>query len=313
MKIVFFGSDHFSRIIVAACRGTSHTIQAIVTTPDTKKGRGQQESEALLKMYAREHALTFFQPDDLKDPRILSSLNDLGADIFLVVSYGKILPHDMLVLPRLYCINIHPSLLPKYRGPSPVPYTLLYGDTKTGFTVITLNEKVDSGDILYQEAMSIDTMINAYELTLRIARSAGEKIGAILDMIDEGTVSREPQDERKASYVPLLKKQDGLLDWNTRTEQLHNTIRALVPWPSAYTSFNNKMLKIYQSSPVENIHARQTAQPGTIVEINKDGWLTVKTQDGYLRIHDVHYAGKKRMSAYEWVQGQRLKEGDTIG
>ena len=313
MKIVFFGSDNFSLIIIASLIHTSHTTSAIVTTPDAKKGRGQHLSASPLKICAREHDIPCLQPDNLSDAEVLSVLKDLRADLFFIVSYGKILPSEVLCLPRLYCITIHPSLLPKYRGPSPIPYTLLHGDTETGFSVIKLSEKVDSGDIIYQETIAIDTMINAHELSNTIALYAAGKLRDILEMIERGTVRFRPQDERNASYAPFLKKEDGLLDWNTSSEKVHNRIRALIPWPCAYTYFRHKMLKIYKSHPSRTIKEIHPEQPGIIVEINKQGWMTVKTHDASLRLLEVQYEGKKRMNAYEWAKGQRVKEGEKLG
>ncbi len=314
MKIVFFGSDNFSLVIAASIINKSHTIEAIVTGPDIKKGRGQQPYESLLKEFSRESNILCMQPDVLSGDEVLSGLKKFDSVLFLIVSYGRILPPDILHIPKFYCINIHPSLLPKYRGPSPVPYTLLNGDTETGFTIIKLNEKVDCGDIIYQEKITIDNGINSMELIEKIAQCAGRRLGDVLDDIESGKVRLTKQDEASASYAPFLEKKDGLIDWNTSCDEVHNKIRALIPWPSAYTYYNGKMLKIYKSICLkEKIEDVNKSNAGTVVEINKQGWITVKVKDGFIRLLDVQYEGKRRMNAHQWAIGQRLEKGEGLG
>ncbi|MBU1863189.1 MAG: methionyl-tRNA formyltransferase [Candidatus Omnitrophica bacterium] len=313
MKIVYFGSDNFSRCILEAVLNTDHTVSAIVTTPDRKKGRGQCALRAPLKHIAQEKSIPCLQPEVLSSAETVAFLASLGADLFMIVSYGKILPEAVLDIPRLYALNIHPSLLPKYRGPSPINYTLLNGERESGFTVIKLNTRIDSGDIIFQKKVAIDDTINAYELMEMIASMAAQEIDTLLTMVEDGTAPLMTQDEGGVSYAPLLKKEDGHIDWNKPAQDIHNMIRAFVPWPSAYTFLKGKRLTVHRSVVDQDRKIDDGNKAGTIVAIHKDGWVRVTTRDGYLNLHEVQMEGKKRMNAFEWTKGQRISVGDTLG
>lgn len=313
MKIIYFGSDRFARIILERILTSVHTVSAVVTAPPAKKGRGRHCSETPVAVFASEHSIPRLMPQSLKDPAFHTALSAHAADLFVVVSYGKILPSSLLGIPALYAINIHPSLLPKYRGPSPINHALLNGDTMTGISVIRLNEKIDSGDIFFQETIPIDAEVNAEELTIRLAEAAADRIEEVLDMCARGAVRFIPQDESTRSYAPLLKKEDGCIDWQAQAEVIHNRIRALVPWPSAYTYYKEKLLKLYRSAPVVAEQPESASPAGTVVALSPQGWFDVQTGRGILRVFSVQYEGKKRMSGFDWANGQRLKVGVSLG
>jgi len=309
VKIVYFGSDQFSETILARIFDLPHTISAIVTAPDAKKGRGQHSASTPVALFARSHEIPCLQPLCLKDESFIDELSACAADLFVVVSYGKILPAQLLNIPRLYAINVHPSLLPKYRGPSPINYTVLNGDTETGISVIRLNETIDGGDIFVQEKLTIDSSINAEELERVLADAASEYIETAISLCETDSGEFIPQDEATRSYAPLLKKEDGLIDWKNEACVIHNQIRALIPWPSAYTHFQGKLLKFYRSECLSGTGAHEHALPGCIVSISHEGCIDVQTGSGIIRLFEVQYEGKRRMSAFDWCNGQHIKEG----
>jgi methionyl-tRNA formyltransferase len=315
VKIIYFGSDRFARIILERILKTPHTLSAVVTAPPAKQGRGRQSAETPVSIFASEESLPRLMPQSLKDPAFHTELSSFCADLFVVVSYGKILPAALLAIPALYAINIHPSLLPKYRGPSPINHALLNGDSMTGISVIRLNEKIDSGDIFFQESIPLDTEVNAEELTISLAEAAALRIEEILGMCERGEVTFIAQDESTRSYAPLLKKEDGRIDWEASAEAIHNRIRALVPWPSAYTYYKGKSLKLHRSTRAgtEDPVGGDPDSAGTIIALSPKGWFEVQTGGGILRVCTVQYEGKKRMSGFDWCNGQRLKVGDCLG
>lgn len=313
MKIIFFGSDHFAEIILKALHTSKcGTLLAVITTPDAKQGRGQHVASPPVKVYAQKMNLPCLQPPKLKNPDFLATLANFSADIFFVVSYGKILPREVLQIPKYYSINIHPSLLPKYRGPSPINYALLNGDSETGFSVIKLNEKIDGGDLFYQERLLIDSRINAVELTELLAHAAAMHIAEIISACESSSVTFSPQDDSVSSYAGLLKKSDGIIDWSRSATSIHNKVRALLPWPTAFASYKGKMLKLYSTDVVSDCDETQVYSPGTIVAIHKSGGMDVATNAGIIRVFELQYEGKKRMRAFDWCNGQRVSVGEAL-
>jgi len=313
VNIIFFGSDTFSVPFLHALIASRHTIKAVVTSPDSKKGRGQQVGTPLLKTIAQEHSLSCFQPTTLKDGNFEKTISPMAVDLFVVVSYGKILPDQILSMPSHYCLNVHPSLLPRYRGPSPIPYALLHGDEKSGYTIIRLNEKIDSGDVAFQECIAVNSGVNAEELALLISSKAAEKLIDVIDSIENDQVKFRSQDDEGVSYAPLIKKNDGCIKWDDSAKTIHNMVRAFVPWPSAYTFFNNKRIKIILTE-LSNSSAEQSKNDaGKVMTLDKSGFIAVGSREGILIVREVQQEGKKKMNAYEWSKGQHVKEGDFFG
>lgn len=309
MKIVYFGSDYFAQAVLDELVSSVHDICAVVTTPDAAKGRGRRFARSAVKEYAIDKHLPCLEPSDLKEENFLTKIRAYQADIFIVVSYGKILPRLLLDVPKKYTINIHPSLLPKYRGPAPINHCLLNADTVTGISVITLNEAIDAGAVIYQEKVAIDKEINSEELTELLARRARNCIGSVLEAISEDRVSPIGQNEDEHTYAPRMHKEDGRITWQESADEIHNKVRAYVPWPSAFTDFKGKRLKILRTRVSDC--PPDGGEPGSIVSIHKGGWITIQCAKGCIEVHEVQYEGKKRMNAYEWAKGQRLSEGDT--
>ena len=310
MKVVYFGSDNFSADILNSLFDSEHVLVGIVTTPDVKKGRGQFLAKSPLKKIAEEKNIVCMQPVDLCEPLFLAELRDLNADIFVVVSYGKILPKVILGLPGFSCINVHPSLLPKYRGPSPVNYTLLNGDKYAGVTFIKLNEEIDAGDIYFQEEILIDYDINAEELLFKLGEIAGGHLAEILTAIENDSVHAVSQDNSTKSYAPLLTKNMGRINWSLSAVEIHNRVRALVPWPVAFSYFSDKYVKIYHSAADDKLNISDDITPGTIVDVSKENGIGIKCGKGVLYLIEIQMEGKKRMKAFDWANGRHLQKGE---
>lgn len=310
MRLVFFGSDDFAAVILKALISSEHDVCAVVTKPDAQKGRGRKFVSPVIKTIADEAGISCFQPVDLKDDSFNDRLSSQQADMFVVVSYGKIIPDSILDIPALGCLNVHPSLLPKYRGSAPVNYALLNGDKVSGVSFIDIVSKVDSGDIYFQEEHAVSSEINAVELLDEYAHLSAERLPGVLDQIEKGEVTRVPQDESAVSFAPKMSVEMGKIDWSFSAEKIHDQIRALLPWPCAFSSFQEKKVKIYKSSVCDE---DVTDENGSIVEIDKKNQaLKVKCGEGVLAIYELQMEGKKRMNAFAWANGQRIKVGECF-
>ena len=290
MKIIFFGSSEFA---VPALEGLD--VALVVTQPDRKKGRSQKISSTAVKMKADSLKIQTFQPEDVNSEKSIEFLKGLGADVFVVVSFGQILSKKLLDLPKLYALNVHASLLPKYRGAAPINWAIANGEKETGITIIKMNEKMDEGDIVLKEAVSINKDEDATQLSDKLSKKGAEVLLKCLD----SSINFEKQDSSKATYAPKLKKEDGLIDWNWSAEKIHNRIRAFVPWPGCFTHLDKKILKIYKASARPEPSDKK---PGTILEITKE-YISVSAGKGILNIKELQLESKRRMSVKEFIPG----------
>ena len=290
MKIIFFGSSEFA---VPALEGLD--VALVVTQPDRKKGRSQKISSTAVKMKADSLKIQTFQPEDVNSEKSIEFLKGLGADVFVVVSFGQILSKKLLDLPKLYALNAHASLLPKYRGAAPINWAIANGEKETGITIIKMNEKMDEGDIVLKEAVSINKDEDATQLSDKLSKKGAEVLLKCLD----SSINFEKQDSSKATYAPKLKKEDGLIDWNWSAEKIHNRIRAFVPWPGCFTHLDKKILKIYKASARPEPSDKK---PGTILEITKE-YISVSAGKGILNIKELQLESKRRMSVKEFIPG----------
>lgn len=309
MRIVFWGTSQFAVPSLEKIALSRHKVVLVVTQPDKRQGRHLMLRPPPVKIEAERLKIKIAQPDDLNNEGLAEHLRGVDAELFAVVSYGKILKRKMLEIPRLYCINLHASLLPKYRGAAPINWAVLNGENETGLTVIRMNEEMDGGDILAQKRLPIFEEDNAVSLGERLGQEGSELLLETIDLIEKGRVKFLPQDESLASFAPVIKKKDGRIVWQDSAARLHNQARALQPWPGTYCFLGNGLLKIWKTKVVDDDYSG--GMPGEIVAIQKEG-IVVAAGKGNLLIEELQVAGGKRMSAEKFLLGHRLKPGERL-
>ena len=303
MKIVFMGTPDFAR--------SAHEVVLVVTQPDKPKGRSGELQISDVKACALEHNLPVFQPVRIKLPENVAELKKYDADIYVVAAFGQILSQEILDIPRFGCVNIHASLLPKYRGAAPIQQSIIDGEKETGVTIMQMAAGMDTGDILLQRAVPIDENETGGGLFDKLSKLGAELIVEALPKIERGELTPVPQDEEKATKCGKLSKDMGLIDFEKDAVSIRNLVRGLNPWPSAYTFLDGKMLKIWDVKVVTDLEESE-AENGTIVAISKDSF-TVKTKDGYLEVLELQLEGKKRMKAKDFLLGYKLTWGCKLG
>lgn len=309
LRTVFLGTPEFAVPSLRALL-TSVDVLAVVSQPDRPQGRGRQVAPPPVARVARELGLRLLQPARLRDPTVVQSLRALQPEIIVTVASGKIIPPEILSLPPLGCINLHPSLLPKYRGASPIQAAIADGMAETGVTIMYQSEELDAGDIILQRRVPIEPEDTAHTLGARLAEVGAQALVEALRLIAEGKAPRIPQDPSQATYVGKLKKEDGRIDWTRPAAALVNFVRAIDPWPSAYTRHHGKLLKIWKCRAVPTAG---TVAPGTVIEIRQGEGFVVAAGDGALLVRDVQPEGGRRMTAAEYARGSRMQVGERLG
>jgi methionyl-tRNA formyltransferase len=266
-----------------------------------------------VKICAQENNIDVYQPGDINDKEVIDKLRSFDADLFVVISFGQKLSREVLGIPRFYSINVHASVLPRWRGAAPINYAITSGDEYTGITIMKMNEYMDRGDIIMSKSIEIkDDDMPA--LTERLAVLSGELLLHAIDRIEKNKVTFTKQDEKKATYARKLTKKDGVINWNKRAPVIHNQIRGLLPWPCAYTYYKGAFLKVLRSSLIECDEKKEKqSAPGKIIDICKKRGIIVACSDGFLLIEKLQPEGKKAMSAYDFVLGHHVKRGDFLG
>lgn len=309
MKIVFFGSSDFAVPSLRGLLDSPHEVLAVVTQPDRKKGRRLKLSQTPVKKLASKRGISIYQPEDAGDRESLKYLKSLRAELFVVVAFGQILTKSTLNIPKLYSINLHASLLPKYRGAAPVNLAIMNGERQTGLSIIRMNEAMDAGDIILQRPVEIEKEDTSETLNKRLS-----DLGAILlldavRLIGEDRATFKKQDRRKVTLAPKLKKEDGLIDWTKPAQEIHNKVRGTIPWPCAFTILDNKILKIWQSDVWPS---RDKLEPGQILDIQKEGLIVACGKD-LLIVKELQLAGAKMMDTASFVRGHKIKKGMFLG
>lgn len=306
MKIVFFGTSNVALPILEALR-EDNEIAAVVTTPDAAAGRKQEFQESPVSALATDLKLPLLKPESLKNnPEFLAQLQNMAADVFVVVSYGKILPSEIINLPKLKTVNVHPSLLPKYRGPSPIKHALMNGDTQTGTSVMLIGPEVDNGPILAQESLSIEADDNDFTLSDKLSKLSAGLLVKTLNSYAAGKITAQPQDEAAATYSKIITKQDGKIDWNKTSTEIYNQFRAFFLWPGIWTTWKGQTLKITDCSPFENQSSDKS--PGTIL----DQGVIVCGRGTTLQISRLQLAGKNETGILEFLNGYRDFVGSKL-
>ncbi len=327
MKIVFMGTPDFAVSILDAVAGAGHDIAAVVTQPDRPKGRGHMVAMSAVKTRALELGLPVLQPARVrKDPGFLGTLRDIAPDAVVVAAFGQILPQEVLDIPRLGCINVHASLLPKYRGAAPIQWAVINGDRETGVTTMLMDAGMDTGDILEQKKVPLDPKETGGSLFDRLAGAGAELIVSTLDKREKGLITPVPQEESLATHVGLLKKELGDIDWTADARRIECLIRGLNPWPTAFSSLEGKTVKIWDADVIPSGSSPDSASgektdsagrdipdaaPGEILRAGREGIL-VRTGKDDLLIRELQPVGKRRMTADEFLRGHKIREGEKF-
>jgi methionyl-tRNA formyltransferase len=305
LRVVFLGTPSFAVATLDALLHSKHTVAAVVTQPDRARGRGQRRSDAPVKVRAVQTGIPVLQPTALNDPSFLDALDRSGCDIGVVAAYGRILPTSVISKPRLGMINVHASLLPRYRGAAPVHRAVIAGEKETGVTIMRVVKALDAGPMLAREARSIGENETSEQVEHALAQQGALLLVATLDRLAERQIQEIPQDETAATYAPRLTKEDGIVDWSQSAVRIHDLIRGLHPWPHAFTFLNRVRLILLRSSASPEPADRPF---GTIVKARGDD-LAVATGNGTLHIRELQLEGKRPTEARHFLAGHRVTEG----
>jgi methionyl-tRNA formyltransferase len=307
MRLIFLGTPAFAVPTLEAV-AQEHEVISVVTQPDRPKGRGQELAASPVKQAAVRLGLPVYQPERIRRPEAQAHLAALAPEIMIVVGYGQIIPQPVIDIAPRGIVNVHASLLPKYRGAAPVQWAIVNGETRTGLTTMQINADLDTGDILLQREAEIGPEETALELGERLAVMGAELLIETLDGLARGAITPRRQDEAQASHAPILKKEDGAISWNAPVRAIHNRVRGLLPWPGAHTRFRGQLLHIWRA----RVDGGRTAlAPGQVLA--GPGFRVACGDGGVLELLEVQMEGRKRMSAEAFANGQRLSENDILG
>lgn len=303
------GTPDFAVPCLESLIKSRHEVVAVFTQPDKKRGRGYKLALPPVKELALKHEIEVFQPETLNSEEILRVISELEPDLIVVVAYGKILPKAILELPERGCINVHGSLLPKYRGAAPIQWAVLNGEKVTGVTTMYMDEELDTGDILLRAKTQIGEDETSGELFDRLSSMGAELLLKTLQGLEKGDIIREKQDDKKASYAPMLSKSLSKIDWNRPAAAVHNLVRGLNPWPVAETTLDGKVLKVYKTKPV--LLGNKSAYPGEIMSFSP--FVVACCEGSAVEVLELQLESKKRMSSADFVRGYKLSVGANLG
>jgi methionyl-tRNA formyltransferase len=307
-RILFMGTPAFALPSLQMLHEKKYPIIGVVSQPDRPQGRGLKKVAPPVKVLAQKFGLPVYQPEKVRDSSFLDTFQKLNPEMVVVVAFGQILPKEMISYPPMHCLNIHPSLLPKYRGAAPINWSIIRGDTKTGVTIMLMDEGMDSGDILMQEKTDIGAAETYGELHDRLAQLGATLLIKTIEKKVARTIQRQTQDASVVTFAPRLKKETGKIDWNNKVSDIVNLIRGLSPTPAAYTQLDRQVLRIFAAETYQN---KLSETPGTIGSASAAG-IPVAASDGYVILKDVQLAGKKRMLAQDFLRGHRVPTGTIL-
>lgn len=303
MKILFMGTPDFAVPSLEALLATGHEICGVFTQPDKPKNRGMKLQATPIKEYALSYNIPVFQPRKMRDGEAMGDLKELDPELIVVAAYGRILPDEILNYPKQGCINVHSSLLPKYRGAAPINWAILNGEDETGVTIMHMATELDAGDIIAQAAIPIGGSETAPELFQRLAVLGAGLLVEVVAQITAGTSTRIPQDAEQATYAPMLGKELSPMVWEKTAQTIHNQVRGLLPWPAAVAEFGGVSCKVFSTDVID---AATTAAPGTVLEAGKQGIVMACGEGTILRVCELQPAGGKRMRAADYLRGHPL-------
>ena len=309
LKIVFMGTPDFAVGTLKKLIESRHEVLAVVTQPDKPKGRGKAMQFPPVKEVAEKAGIPVYQPKKVRDPEFLEILKELSPDVVVVVAFGQIIPQAVLDVPRLGCLNVHGSLLPKYRGAAPIQWAVIDGEKESGVTIMRMDAGLDTGDMITTREVELEKKETGGSLFDKLSQAGAELLIETLDKLESGQVSYEKQPaESSTDYARMLKKEDGQIDWKKSAAELERLIRGLNPWPSAYTHLDGKTLKIWMSDAEEG---NSGSAPGTVAEITRNS-VKVQTGDGMLSLLEVQLEGKKKMPVDAFLRGCQLAVGSLL-
>lgn len=308
LRIIFMGTPDFAVPSLQELIKGPEEVIAVVCQPDKKKGRGRKLSSPPVKVVAEQHSIRVLQPKSIRTDAFIDEIKALEPDLTVVVAYGKILPGELLNIPSMGTINVHGSLLPKYRGAAPIQWAVINCEKEAGVTIMQMDEGMDTGDILLSEAIPINSDDTAGTLFNKLADLGGETLGNAIELLKAGKLPPVKQDDSQATTAPLLSKEMGLLDWTKEAGQLDCLIRGLDPWPSAYSFLNNKRFRFFNPEVIEK---EVKEEPGTLCKADKNG-LLIATGKNYLNIREIQPEGKKRMDVQSFICGFSFTPGEKF-
>ena len=309
MRVIFMGTPDFSVGTLEALIRAGHQVVLAVTQPDKPKGRGGKMQFPPVKETALEHGIPVFQPRKVREPENIEELKKYQADVIVVVAFGQILPREILELTPYGCINVHASLLPSYRGAAPIQWAVINGETVSGVTTMQMDEGLDTGDMLLKTEVPLEPEETGGSLHDKLAAAGASLCVRTLKALEEGTVTPKKQGESPTAYASMLKKEMGEIRWEDPAISIERLIRGLNPWPSAYTGWQDKTMKIWEAEILEEDSGQE---PGTVVRVDKDGFL-VQTGKGLLKVTALQIPGKKRMEADAFLRGYSMEPGEKLG
>lgn len=308
MKIVFMGTPDFATGALEALIKAGHEITAVVTQPDKAKGRSKELQYPPVKECALAHNIPVMQPVKIKTPEAIEELKQYEADVYVVAAFGQILSQTILDMPKYGCLNIHASLLPKYRGASPIQHVIIDGEKETGVTIQQMNIGVDTGDMLYKKSIAIEDTDTYETLHDKLTVLGGEAIVETLPLLEAGVLVPEKQKDEESCYVKLISKDMGNIDYGKSAAAIERLVRGLNPWPSAFTFYKGKQMKIWEAAVEQK---EVTEAPGTVVEVTKNT-IKVACGEGLLCIMSLQLEGKKRMSTHDFLLGVKVQPGEVL-
>ena len=308
MKVIFMGTPDFSVGTLEALVEAGHEVVLAVTQPDKPKGRGGKMQYTPVKEAALARDIPVYQPKKIREPECIEELKKYNADIMVVIAFGQILPKEILQMTPYGCINVHASLLPKYRGAAPIQWAVIDGEKVSGVTTMQMNEGLDTGDMILKTEIPLDPKETGGSLHDKLAEAGAKLCVETLKCLEDKTATWEPQGESTTAYAKMLDKNLGNINWNDPAVQIERLIRGLNPWPSAYTHWNDKVIKLWQADVVEE---NTDQEAGTIVKVEKDSFY-VQTGEGLLKIEELQLQGKKRMDAGSFLRGNHLEYGEIL-
>jgi methionyl-tRNA formyltransferase len=310
MRIIFMGTPELAVPTLGRLVQHGHRIEAVFTQPDRPVGRHQVLTAPPVKQFAEQHGLKVYQPAKIKTDEVRAIFAAIAPDVTVVVAYGRILPPWLLEIPRHGCINVHFSLLPKCRGAAPVNWTIARGETETGVTTMLMDPGMDTGPILLQRCCEIGPDETAPELAERLATLGAELLMETVEKLERDETTPQPQDDSQATLAPMLKREDGQIDWQLTAAEIRNRIRGFQPWPGAWTLLNGHRLILWRASVLPE---ETNFSPGTICQVSKDALVVACGQQTSLRVEELQLEGKRRLNARDFLNGTRLEVGVQLG
>ena len=308
MKIIFMGTPDFSVGTLEALVEAGHEVVLAVTQPDKPKGRGKEMQFTPVKECAMKFNIPVFQPRKVREPECIEELRKYNADIMVVVAFGQLLPKEILEMTPYGCVNVHASLLPKYRGAAPIQWAIIDGEEVTGVTTMQMNEGLDTGDMLLKVEIPIEAKETGGSLFDKLSDAGAKLCVETLDKLQKKEITPIPQGETTTAYAKMLDKQVGNIDWTKSAVEIERLIRGLTPWPSAYTNWNGKVMKIWDAQALDGA---SDVLPGTIAQVDKEAFY-VQTGNGFLKVCELQIPGKKRMDAAAFMRGYQVKAGEVL-